>query len=53
MSRVMISLDKITNWKLKKEHKKYVWNIDEAKRRIFNDMPLYDDGIVEDKTKRG
>lgn len=55
MSRAMISLEKITNWdkeKLKKA-KKYVWNIDEAQRRIFNDIPLYDGEIVEEKTKRG
>lgn len=51
----MISLEKITKWSDKKAQtrKKYVWDIDEAQRRIFNDMPLYDDGIVEDKTKRG
>lgn len=55
MSRSMISLEKITNWdkeKLKKQ-KKYVWDINEAQRRIFNDIPLYDGEIVEDKTKRG
>lgn len=55
MSRSMISLKKITKWSDKKTKmgKKYVWDISEAQRRIFNDLPLYDDGIVEDKTKRG
>ena len=51
----MISLEKVTNWKQKKTSniKKYVWDIDEAKRRIFNDLPLYDGKIVINKTKRG
>lgn len=55
MSRSMISLKASTNWKKKKIErlKTYVWDIDEANRRIYNDISIYDGDIVECKKKRG
>ena len=55
MGREMISLQASTNWKNKKiqKHKTYVWDIDEANRRIYNDISIHDGDIVECKKKRG
>lgn len=54
MSRNMISIEKITNWDIKKldNRKKYMWDIPTIQERIYNDLNPYDGEIVEDKRKK-
>lgn len=55
MGRAMINLKASTNWEKKKigKYKTYVWDIDEANRRIYNDISMVEGDIVECKKKRG
>lgn len=52
MSRAMINIKASKKWGIK-ETKTYYWDQDEASRRIYNDLDLYDGNIVsEDKKLR-
>lgn len=50
----MISIKASKNWyqEKQKKTKTFVWDIDEANHRIYNDIPMYSGEIVEDKKKR-
>lgn len=50
----MISIKNSKNWQQDKVKtlKTYTWDIKEAERRIWNNLPLYDDNIVEDKKNK-
>lgn len=54
MGRAMISIKNSKNWQQDKVKtlKTYTWDIKEAERRIWNNLPLYDDNIVEDKKNK-
>ena len=50
----MINIKASKNWKKEKVNraKTYMWDLDEANRRIYNDIPMYKGEIIEDKRKK-
>lgn len=50
----MINIKASKNWNQAriKNHKKYVWDTDEANRLIYNDLPMHEADIVEEKYKK-
>jgi hypothetical protein len=54
MGQRMINIRASKNWhqdKVKRA-KTFTWDINEANHRIYNDIPMYDGEIVEDKRKK-
>jgi hypothetical protein len=54
MGQRMINIKASKNWyqdKVKRA-KTYMWDLDEANRRIYNDIPMYSGEIIEDKKKK-
>ena len=50
----MINIKASKNWHQDKvkQAKTFIWDIHEANRRIYNDIPMYDGEIIEDKRKK-